>query len=146
MTESKKLIPFPGGDLSSLPDELIPSIRVDTPELLELRRKQAERKRRAKAEGKQEGKFSLGLFPLSWIRACQLAHPAALAVALGIHAYQKMNKAPAKVSNTLGEEVGIDRRARRRALVALEAAGLVQVERQLGRAPLATLTLPAQRR
>lgn len=142
MKTSDGVIPFPGGDLSSpddlssLPDELVPARRVDTPHQLELRRKLAERQRR--------GSFVLGPIPLSWICACQQAHPGALALALGIRAYEKMRGSAAPVSEALGRRVGLGADQRRRALVALEAAGLARVERRSGRAPLAML-LPCRR-
>ena len=43
MKEGDKLIPFPGGDLPPLPDQLIPARPVKTPHQLELRRKLAQR-------------------------------------------------------------------------------------------------------
>ena len=61
-------------------------------------------------------------------------------MALGIRAYEKMRGGPARISEALGRRVGLGANQRRRALVALEAAGLARVERHSGRAPLATLT------
>ena len=136
MKMSDSVIAFPRGDLSSLPDGSIPAIRVDTPELLVLRQQRARRK--------QRGTFVLGPIPLSWICACQQAHPGALALALGIRAYEKMRGSAAPVSEALGRRVGLGADQRRRALVALEAAGLARVERRSGRAPLAML-LPCRR-
>ena len=84
MAESDKLIRFPrGDDLSSLPDHLIPSIRVDTPELLEMRRRRAARR-------KQDDHFVLGPIPFRWVKACREAHPEALALALVIRGMAKM--------------------------------------------------------
>lgn len=134
MAEGDKLVRFPGGDLSPLPDQLIPARPVDTPHQLELRRKCAEQARR--------GNFVLGPIPLSWISACQQAHPGALALALGIRAYEKMRGGAVPVSDTLGRRLGLGADQRRRALVALEGAGLARVERLPGRAPLAILTPP----
>jgi hypothetical protein len=134
MKMSDSVIAFPRGDLSSLPDESIPAIRLETPELLVLRQQRARRKRR--------GTFVLGPIPLSWVCACQQAGPGALALALGIRAYEKMRGAAVPVSDTLGRRLGLSADQRRRALVALEAAGLARVERQPGRSPLATLTPP----
>ena len=138
MKTSDGVILFPGGDLSSpddlssLPDDLVPARRVDTPHQLELRRKLAERERR--------GIFALGPIQLDWVCACQQTHPGALALALGIRAYQKMRGSTVPVSETLGRRVGLGADQRRRALAALEAAGLARAERHPGRAPLATLT------
>jgi hypothetical protein len=132
MKTSDDVIPFPGGGLLSLPDESIQAIRVDTPELLALRRKRAERV--------QRGIFVLGPIPLGWVCACQDAGPGALALALAIRGVSKMRGSAAPVSEALGRRVGLGADQRRRALVALEAAGLVRVERHPGRAPLATLS------
>jgi hypothetical protein len=125
------IMPVHGGDLLSLPDESIREIRVDTPELRALRRKRAERE--------QRGTFVLGPIPLSWVCACQQAGPGALALALGIRAFEKMRRGPVRISEALGRRVGLGADQRRRTLVALEAAGLVRVERHPGRAPLAIL-------
>jgi hypothetical protein len=115
-----------------LPDSLIPAIRVDTPELLALRRKRAERVRR--------GHFVLGPVPLGWIGACQEAGPGALALALGIRAYGKIRGEAVPVSDALARQVGVKGAdQRRRALAALEQAGLVRVERKPGCAPRATV-------
>jgi hypothetical protein len=131
MKQGDSVVPFPGADPSSLPDHLLPSIRIDTPELLELRRRRTGRKR--------GGKFVLGPIWLDWIGVCQQANPGALALALGIRAYAKMRGGAAPVGDALGRQVGLDPRQRRRALAALEAAGLVRVERRPGHAPLATV-------
>lgn len=126
------VIAFPGTDLSSLPDELIPAIRYDGPEFLALRRKRAERERR--------GSFVLGPIPLTWISACQEAGPGALALALGIRAYGKMRGGAVPVSDAFARRVGVKGAdQRRRALTALEAAGLARVERKPGCAPTVIL-------
>ncbi len=131
MVESGNIIPLAAADLSSLPDDRIPSVRVDAPEFLELRRK--------RALGKQRGRFVLGPIVLEWIGACEQAGPGALALAMAVRAHAKMRGVAAvPVSDALARQVGLgnaDRR--RRALAALEAAGLVRVERKPGCAPLA---------
>ena len=128
MKEASSVIIFPGSDLSSLPDHLIPSIRVDTPELLEMRRRRAERKRR--------GFFFLGPIPEEWAVACQAAHPVGYLLACAIRARSTMRDAAVPVSQALGDRLGISRTVRKQALTALEAAGLIRVERKPGHAPL----------
>jgi hypothetical protein len=126
-----RVVQFPGGDLAVLPDEFIPSVPVDTLLLLELKRKRAERERR--------GTFALGPIDLDWACACDRAYPGALLLALGIRAYAKMRGSSTPVGNTLGAQLQLDPRKRRRALAGLEAAGLVLVERRPNRVPRATL-------
>jgi hypothetical protein len=46
------------------------------------------------------------------------------------------------LSNTSSIRFGLDRNAKYRALVWLEGAGLIAVERKLGRAPLVTILMP----
>jgi hypothetical protein len=46
------------------------------------------------------------------------------------------------LSNRASQRFGIDRNAKYRALGWLERAGLVIVERQLGRAPVVTILIP----
>jgi hypothetical protein len=129
--QNDRVVQFPGGDLAVLPAELIPSVPVDTPLLLERKRKRAERERR--------GTFALGPIDLAWAGACERAYPGALLLALGIRAYAKMRGSPTPVGNTLGAQLQLDPRKRRRALAGLEAAGLVLVERRPNRVPRATL-------
>jgi hypothetical protein len=131
MNPFESVVPFPGGDLSSLSAELIPSLRYDEGVFGELRRK--------RGLVKQRGRFSLGLFPFAWIKACREAHPEAVSLALVIHGYARMRGGPVSVSEALGQQIGMSRKIRYRALAALEAAGLVRVERKPGRAPLATV-------
>jgi hypothetical protein len=128
---SDGVIRFPGGDLSSLPDHLIPAIRVDTPELLELRRRRTERKR--------HGFFYLGPISEDWAVACQAAHPVGYLIACATRARSTMRAGPVPVGQALGDRLKISRTTRKQALAALEAAGLVQVERKPGCAPLVTM-------
>ena len=46
------------------------------------------------------------------------------------------------LSNIAGDKFGLDRNAKYRALTWLEGAGLVRVERKLGRAPVVTIVVP----
>jgi hypothetical protein len=132
MGESSNIITLAGQDWSSVPDALIPSVRVDTPEFLALRRKRGER---------QRSKFVPGPIWFGWIAACEKAGSGALALALAVRGCAKMRGVTAvPLSNALAQEVGLgsaDRR--RRALIALETAGLVQVDRKPGCAPLVTV-------
>jgi hypothetical protein len=131
MKEGSSVLPFPGNDLSSLPDHLIPSVRIDTPELVEMRRRRAERKRR--------GFFYLGPIPEEWAVACQAAHPVGYLLACAIRARSTMRRGAVPVSQALGDRLGIARSVRKQALAALEAAGLILVERKPGHAPLVTV-------
>lgn len=139
MASSESVIPFPGGDLSSLPDELIPAIRYDGPEFLELRRKRAAKKQ-------WDDFFAPGPIWFGLIKACREAHPEALGLLLAIMGYARMRGQPVSVSDEHGRRIGISRKTRYRALAALEAAGLVRVERKPGCAPLVTLVPWAPRR
>ena len=87
------------------------------------------------------GPFVKGPVALSWIKACQTAHPAGLALALGIKARTGCfpdGRVP--VGNSLARLVGLGEDTRARALAALEAVGLVEVVRASGRVPVARLT------
>lgn len=132
MGENRNVITLAGHDWSSVPDALIPSVRVDTPEFVARRRQRAERK---------QGKFVPGPIWFGWIKACEKAGSGALALALAVRGCAKMRSVPAvPLSDALAQEVGLgspDRR--RRALAALETAGLVRVDRKPGCAPLVTV-------
>lgn len=137
MKSNKVVTIFPSVDDLTLPDDWlsgnsIQSRPVNTPHQLELRRKLAKRTRR--------GVFYLGPIPEEWAVACHNAHSAGYLLACAIRARFTMNEGvPVSVSQTLADRLGISSDARKRALAALEAAGLVQVERKPGCAPLATM-------
>ena len=96
--------------------------------------------RHAKGEG-----FLKGPIPLSWLEAAarlpgkSLHAGVALWFAAGL---LRSDKIP--LSNLSGHRFGCDRNAKYRALAWLEGAGLVRVERKLGRAPIVTI-LPKER-
>jgi hypothetical protein len=75
-----------------------------------------------------------------WImRAAQLpGRTLHLAMTLHLLAVAK-NTSRVELSNVASLQFGLDRNAKYRALACLERAGLVRVERKLGRSPLVTL-------
>ena len=84
--------------------------------------------------------FVRGPIPVPWIKACRETHPEALALALAIKARE--GRYPAgrvPVGDFVARSIGLSEVTRRRALAALEAAGLVDVVREPGRAPSAKL-------
>jgi hypothetical protein len=56
----------------------------------------------------------------------------------------KTRGAPIKLTNKLLDDYGIDRYAKRRALLELECRGLVRVKRRAYRAPIVSLTLEGE--
>jgi hypothetical protein len=137
MKRDKGVIPFPTPEGLALPDELlpshlIPSRPVNTPHQNALRRKLAQRQPRRL--------FYLGPIYEDWAVACHRAHPAAYLLACAIRVRFTLGEGePVLVSQTLGDRLGINRDARKRALAALEATGLVRVERRPGCAPRASV-------
>lgn len=85
-------------------------------------------------------RFLKGPVPLSWLEAAarlpgkSLHAGIALWFAAGI-----LRSANVPLSNVSGHRFGCDRNAKYRALAWLEGAGLVKVERKLGRAPVVTI-------
>jgi hypothetical protein len=90
-----------------------------------------------------KGRFVQGPIPLDWLqRAARLPGRSPLAVALAIFykfGLQKRAPDPIVVTNVLAEEFGVDRKGKYSALKALEEAGLIRVERRLGKSPRVSL-------
>ena len=87
-----------------------------------------------------DAKFTLGPIPLSWQVACNNAGPNCLLLAQAIlmrigSALRSADDKDAVVSHELGQELGLTRRQRYRALAALETAGLVEIAQEGKRAP-----------
>jgi hypothetical protein len=84
---------------------------------------------------------SFAQVPLGWAAAAAKATktPRAMVWVLLQHMAWQNNGAAFPVSNAALARCGVSREVKRRALVALEAAGLIRVERQHGRAPVVTL-------
>jgi DNA-binding transcriptional ArsR family regulator len=85
-------------------------------------------------------KFLKGPIPLDWLSAAARLPGKSLHVAIAIWFTASLNKsATVPLSNIAGLPFGLDRNAKYRALQWLEEAGLILVERKLGRSPVVTL-------
>jgi len=81
-----------------------------------------------------------GRLPLDWISAAARLPGRSLHAGLVIWILRGLrNSRVIALSNTESRRFGLDRNAKYRALVWLERAGLVKVERKLGRAPVVTI-------
>ena len=88
-------------------------------------------------------KFLRGPIPLEWLSAAARLPGKALHTGLAIWleaGFRESHTVP--LSNVAGDKFGLDRNSKYRALQWLEQAGLIQVERKLGRAPVVTIVLP----
>ena len=85
-------------------------------------------------------RFLRGPIPLNWLSTAATLPGRSLhvGVALWLEAGLR-NSAVVPLSNITGRHFGLDRNAKYRALAWLESAGLVTVERKLGRAPMVTI-------
>jgi hypothetical protein len=87
-----------------------------------------------------EGLFLRGPVPLNWLTACNEMSGKTIMAALaiwwqaGMHGRQNI-----KLTTSGLKRFGVDRKAKDRALVTLEKAGLVRIQRHRGRNPLITL-------
>lgn len=94
--------------------------------------------RHAKGEG-----FLKGPVPLAWLEAAARLPGRSLHAGLALwYAAGLARSAVVPLSNISGDRFGLDRNAKYRALEWLEGAGLVKVERKLGRAPVVTILEP----
>ena len=86
------------------------------------------------------GKFLRGPIPLDWLSTAARLPGKSLHVAIAIWFTASLAKsATVPLSNIAGLPFGLDRNAKYRALQWLEEAGLITVQRQLGRSPVVTL-------
>lgn len=84
--------------------------------------------------------FLKGPIPLDWLTRAARLPGKALPVALALWFRAGVDRqAGVGLSTVLCQSFGVDRYAKRRALFALEQAGLIQVERQRGKNPRVTL-------
>jgi hypothetical protein len=91
-----------------------------------------------KAKNAKEGLMSLVL--LDWLIIAAQLPGKSLHVGVALWAMGQMhNSRVVALSNSISLRFGLDRNAKYRALAWLEAAGLVSVERRIGRAPLVTI-------
>ena len=81
--------------------------------------------------------------PLWWIAAAaKAAHSPATIVCIELlHASWKAKSLTFPVPNSRLQRQSVSRETKRRVLRALEAAGLIRVERQTGKSPIVTLVL-----
>ena len=91
---------------------------------------------------KGEG-FLKGPIPLGWLEVASRLPGKSLHAGLALwYAAGLTRSASVPLSNISGIRFGLDRNAKYRALLWLEGAGLVRVERKLGRAPVVTILAP----
>ncbi len=84
--------------------------------------------------------FLKGPIPLSWLEVAARLPGKSLHADVALwYAAGRAKSASIPLSNIASLHFGLDRNAKYRALVWLEEAGLVAVERKLGRAPVVTL-------
>ena len=87
--------------------------------------------------------FLKGPIPLAWLeRAARLPGKSLQAGIALWYAAGLTRSARIPLSNIAGVRFGLDRNAKYRALAWLERAGLVEVERKLGRSPVVTILPP----
>ncbi len=91
--------------------------------------------------------FLKGPIPWNWLQKASMLPGKSLHVGIGLWKRSGMQKSrTVKLSNVAMEDIGVDRFAKRRALEALEKAGLISVQRGQGRSPIVTLlNAPADR-
>lgn len=94
--------------------------------------------RHVKGEG-----FLKGPIPLVWLETAARLPGRSLHAGLALwYAAGLTRSAIVPLSNISGFRFGLDRNAKYRALEWLEGAGLIKVERKLGRAPVVTILQP----
>jgi hypothetical protein len=97
------------------------------------------RKSRPPRHVRGEG-FLKGPIPLVWLETAARLPGKSLHTGIALWYAAGLNRsASIPLSNLSGHRFGCDRNAKYRALTWLEGAGLVQVERKLGRAPIVTI-------
>ncbi|MEO1610584.1 MAG: hypothetical protein AAFR90_14910 [Pseudomonadota bacterium] len=85
-------------------------------------------------------RFLKGPIPLNWLSAAAQLPGKSLHLGIAIWFNASLAKsATVPLSNLAGLPFGLDRNAKYRALGWLENAGLIAVERQVGRSPIVTL-------
>ena len=90
-------------------------------------------------------RFLKGPVPLPWLEAAARLPGKSLHAGIALwYAAGLARSASVPLSNIAGLRFGLDRNAKYRALDWLEGAGLIIVERKLGRAPVVTILHPNQ--
>ena len=86
----------------------------------------------------------IGPVPVAWIVAASQLPGRSLHAGLALWWSARTARSMSVALNNLSSrEFGVDRNQKYRALQWLEAAGLITVERKLGRAPIVTILIPA---
>jgi hypothetical protein len=79
--------------------------------------------------------FAMGPVPVALIARCHAVHPWALALLLRCQADACTLGLPVVVGTALARSIGLHPKTKMRALVALQAADLIEMERARGKAP-----------
>lgn len=96
--------------------------------------------RLSSTRSRRSGLFLKGPIPLSWLTAAARLPGKSLHVGLALWFASGLQRSRRiSLSNLACERFGLDRNAKYRGLVWLEEAGLIAVERKLGRAPIVTI-------
>jgi hypothetical protein len=99
-----------------------------------------------KKRPRYRGRFLKGPIPFTWIDmavAIGGAHPIAVGLALWHLRGIKLNERTVALSNVEVQQRGLSRQAKWRALVALEKAGLISIERRGSASPMVTIIVHA---
>jgi hypothetical protein len=89
--------------------------------------------------------FLKGPIPLAWLEAASRLPGKSLHAGLALwFSAGVMRSSSVPLSNVASQRFGLDRNAKYRALIWLERAGLVKVERKLGRAPVVAIQAAPQ--
>ena len=110
-------------DWSQIPDFQIPSRRLEL-----------------QTAGKRKARHFIPPIPLGWFqRACQLPGKAPVLASVLWYLHRLKKSKPFALAQARLDGFGITRQAKYRALEALEAAGLVSVERRPKKSPIVTI-------
>jgi hypothetical protein len=93
------------------------------------------------AELRDEGRKQLrGPIPIDWLSSAARLPGKSLHVGIALWVMGTLRKSSiVPLTNITGRHFGLDRNAKYRGLSCLEQAGLVSVQRKLGRAPMVTI-------
>lgn len=90
--------------------------------------------------------FLKGPVPLRWLESAARLPGKSLHTGVALWYVAGLTRSPSvPLSNIAGDKFGLDRNAKYRALAWLEGAGLVRVDRKLGRSPVVTIVVPEPR-
>ena len=113
--------------------------RID-PDRLRLPNKPRQAIVRQLARPRKGEHFLIGPVPLPWLETAARLPGKSLHAGVALWYVAGLMRSPSvSLSNIAGGKFGLDRNAKYRALEWLERAGLIRVERKLGRAPVVTI-------